>query len=73
MNRYQILCFLGLVFLIFLIYALPAWAYLDPGTGSMIVQAIIGAIAGISVSACVFWKRLKSFFRRDKQDDPGDK
>ena len=26
--------------------ALPAYAYLDPGTGSIILQGIIGAIVG---------------------------
>jgi len=29
--------------------------YLDPGTGSLILQAIIAAIAGVSVAAKLYW------------------
>ena len=42
----------------------PAYAYLDPGTGSMIIQAVIAAVAIASVSIGIFWRRLKSFFGR---------
>lgn len=27
----------------------PAWAYLDPGTGSMMLQLLLGGIAGAMV------------------------
>ena len=42
----------------------PAYAYLDPGTGSMMIQALLAAIAAISVSVGIFWGRLRSFFGR---------
>ncbi len=32
--------------------------YLDPGTGSLIIQITIGAVAGGLVAAKVFWKRI---------------
>ena len=41
-----------------------AYAYLDPATGSMIVQAVIAAVVAISVSIGIFWSRLRSFFSR---------
>ena len=38
-----------------------AFAYLDPGTGSIILQAILGAIAA-GFSYCVFyWNKVKIF------------
>jgi hypothetical protein len=41
-------------------------AYLDPGTGSLIIQIAIGALVGGLVAARVFWKRaawyLKNLF-----------
>ena len=40
----------------------PAYAYLDPGTGSMILQAIIGGIAVAGATLSVYWTRVKSFF-----------
>lgn len=40
----------------------PAYAYLDPGTGSMILQGIIGgAAAGLFVMK-MQWARIKSRF-----------
>jgi hypothetical protein len=36
----------------------PAFAYLDPGTGSMIAQVIIGAIAAALVSIKLAWRRI---------------
>ena len=41
-----------------------AHAYIDPGTGSMLVQAAIAAVAAASVSIGVFRRRLRSFFGR---------
>lgn len=47
-----------------LIWALPAYAYLDPATGSIILQGILAGIAGLMVVARLYWSRLKVFFRR---------
>ena len=40
----------------------PAEAYLDPGTGSMILQGLIGAVAGGLVLLKIYWRRIKLFF-----------
>ena len=45
-----------------LLSANPAYAYLDPGTGSMLVQALIAVVAAITVSIGIYWRRLKSFW-----------
>ncbi|MBT5496822.1 MAG: hypothetical protein HOK54_13860 [Alphaproteobacteria bacterium] len=57
----------------------PAHAYLDPGTGSMILQGIIGAVVGGLIALKLYWARLKDFLagrrpRRaaDSQDRPSD-
>jgi hypothetical protein len=42
----------------------PAYAYLDPGTGSIILQAILGGLAMGAVTARLYWAKLKSFFMR---------
>lgn len=41
-----------------------SYAYIDPGTGSMIVQAVIAAVAAIGVFISVFRRRLASFLGR---------
>jgi len=33
--------------------------YLDPGSGSIIAQAIIGALVGVGISVKVFWYKIK--------------
>ena len=38
----------------------PAAAYLDPGTGSMMLQALLGGIAGAAVVGRLYWHRLKA-------------
>ena len=49
--------------LLFLPSQVIAPAYLDPGTGSLIIQVLIGAIFGGLVVAKIFWNRIKIFFR----------
>lgn len=39
-------------------------AYLDPATGSVILQAIIGGAAAILVTMRVWWGRVKTIPRR---------
>ncbi len=41
-----------------------AYAYLDPGTGSMMLQALIGAIAGTIAAVSLYWRKIKSFFSK---------
>ena len=42
----------------------PVLAYLDPGTGSVILQALLGGIAGVALTLKLFGRRILSFFRR---------
>ena len=43
-----------------------ALAYLDPGTGSMMLQVILGGLAGVAVAGKLFFHRIKSFFQSKK-------
>lgn len=40
--------------------------YLDPGSGSMLIQLIIGAVLGLGVFIRIFWKNIKGFFTGSK-------
>ncbi len=40
--------------------------YLDPGSGSIIIQLIIGTVLGLGVVVRVFWGKIKGFFTRNK-------
>lgn len=37
-----------------------AYAYIDPGTGSFLVQGLIAAALGLGLTLKLFWRRLKS-------------
>lgn len=43
-------------------------AYLDAGSGSLIVQAVVGGVAGVAVAAKLYWRRLVDRFRRQPTD-----
>ena len=41
-----------------------AFAYLDPGTGSIILQAILGFIAATIASVSIYWTKFKSLISK---------
>ncbi|MGH7302493.1 MAG: hypothetical protein ACRELZ_04335 [Candidatus Rokuibacteriota bacterium] len=43
--------------------ASPADAYLDPGTGSMLISAVLGVAAALALAVKMFWYRLVGFLR----------
>lgn len=46
-------------------------AYLDPGTGSIILQVILASLLAVAVAFRVFWRKLKGVFRKESPvDDP---
>jgi hypothetical protein len=47
-----------------LLSSAPAFAYIDPGTGSALIQGIIAAIAAIGVTLKLYWHRIVKFFTR---------
>ena len=49
------------VMILILYFSIPAraYAYLDPGTGSFIIQMIVGGLLGIAFTIGLFWKRVK--------------
>ncbi len=40
--------------------------YVDPGSGSYLVQVIVAAVLGIAFFFKNFWYRIKAFFTRRK-------
>lgn len=43
-------------------FSAPAWAYLDPGTGSMILQGLIAGLAVASLTIKTYWYKLRGLF-----------
>jgi Na+/proline symporter len=53
-----------LLVLVLLGCASVAYAYLDPGTGSYIVQLLIGGLLGGLFAVGLFWRRVIAWLRR---------
>ena len=64
---------LKFLFLIFSLisYTSPAYAYLDPGTGSMLLQGLIGGIAAAIAFLSIYWQKVKAFFGKKKEINKG--
>lgn len=48
-----------------------AHAYLDPGSGSMLLQLLLGGVAGLAVVVKLYWHRFLALFgvTRGEKDD----
>lgn len=48
------------VFLVWLLFicATPAYAYVDPGSGGMLIQLALGGVAGAAVIVRLYWQRF---------------
>ena len=47
-----------------------AHAYLDPGSGSMLLQLLLGGVTGVVVIFKLYWQRVKGFFNRNDSVGP---
>ena len=47
-----------------------AQAYLDPGTGSMLLQLLLGGVAGVLVIGKLYWQRVKDVFSGSRRAEP---
>ena len=49
-------------------YTSPAYAYLDPGTGSMLLQGLIAGLAAVISVVSIYWQKVKAFFVKQEPD-----
>ena len=42
--------------------------YLDPGSGSFIIQLLLAAGLGLGVAVKLYWTKIKAFLNRKKTD-----
>lgn len=47
--------------------------YFDPGTGSLIIQVLVAAIASIGAFFAIFKNKLVDIFKKSKKEDNNDK
>ena len=64
--------FIFIVVFLSLIGPSVAHAYLDPGSGSMLLQLVLGGLAGLAVIAKLYWHRLLGLFGRHSQQEESE-
>ena len=65
MRRSSRIYVLTLLCLAFCFVSVPAAnAYVDPGTGSFVFQAIVGGILAVGLAIKMFWRRILAFVTR---------
>lgn len=46
--------------------------YLDPGSGSVLIQVILGSLFAIGIGLRVFWGKIKSTFGKKSVGQPDE-
>jgi hypothetical protein len=52
--------FVILIAITFSFFIPDAFAYIDPSSGSMFVQALLGAFVGLGIAVKIYWEKIKS-------------
>ena len=62
------------ILIIYFILITNSFAYIDPGTGSIILQAILGFLAAFFAGASFYWNKIKDFLKKKfvKSNDKKD-
>ncbi len=55
-----------------LIKTLNILAYIDPGSGSYLVQLLVAGVLGAGYALKLYWAKFKSFFTRRKEEPTSD-
>lgn len=48
----------------FILSTNTSFAYIDPGSGSMVLQVLIASILGILTAIKLYWSKIKSYFSK---------
>ena len=47
----------------------PILAYIDPGAGSLLIQLLIGGLAGLAALVKFRWNRIRAAFAKKPQEE----
>ena len=63
MNLQSNIIITSLLFISFhTLFVSEAYAYLDPGTGTMFLQMIAGVLIGLGITLKIYWQKIKYTF-----------
>ena len=59
----------GIICILMLVSVDSAFAYLDPGTGSMLLQVILGGFAAVGVAIKLYWHKIRVALKFGRKTD----
>jgi len=62
----------GIFCILILLSVDSAFAYLDPGTGSMLLQVILGGVAAVGVAIKLYWHKIRVALKPSRKTDTVD-
>lgn len=65
-KMYKLTTTLYVMLLMMLFITKPAYAYLDPGTGSFVIQVLVAFVVGIGAFVKIYWKKIAAAFHKNK-------
>lgn len=72
LRNIKIMKLLGISLLYILFSANTSYAYIDPGSGSMVLQVLIASILGVLTAVKIYWSKLKNFFSRNSDTNTNE-
>ena len=60
----KLIPFIAVLFIFPQFFISNAYAYIDPGTGSAIIQMLIGTLVGLGIALKVYWHRIRMKFSK---------
>jgi hypothetical protein len=67
MKRYEL--FLVVLAAMLFVFPQPAMAYLDPGTGSILWQVVVGGLLAAAYTIRIYWSKVRIFFSKKADAD----
>ncbi len=58
----KLILFVAVLFIFHQFFISNAYAYIDPGSGSLIIQMLIGTLVGLGIALKVYWHRIRMKF-----------
>ena len=53
---------LGYALIILLVFARPAFGYIDGNVGALLIQLLVGSVLGGLLAIKLYWRRIKGWF-----------
>lgn len=69
-SKWAILC--TVLFIVLEMFPPSAHAYIDPGTGSYVLQIVIAGIAAGAFAIKMFWRRIRALFSSNRIQEDTD-